>query len=57
MPHHSQVAIDDVRNAVNEYVEHAQLTSLINKVASETDKQRNEFLNKYFYFCLKTRNL
>ena len=57
MPHHSQVAIDDVRNAVNEYVEHAQLTSLINKVASETDKQRNEFLNKYFYFLFEDKKL
>ena len=57
MSHHSKVPIDEVRSAVNEYAEHAQITSLIDKVALKTDKQKNEFLNEYFSFLFEDERL
>lgn len=55
--HHNKVPIDRVKSAVNEYAKHAKITSLLNKVALGTDKQKNIFLNKYFSFLFEEKRL
>lgn len=51
------VPIENVKNAVDEYARLAKLMPLPNELRHKTNKQRIEYLNKYFSFLYEDENV